>query len=61
MAEETTKREASTCRALSFPVRLRSAGGSGRSLQLTIPKDVTDYLDLKEGDFIKCAVHKLDK
>lgn len=48
-------------RAISFVVRLRSGGGSGKSKQLTIPKDVSDYLGLKNGDFVRCALHRLDK
>lgn len=46
---------------VTFVVRLRLGGGSGSSLQLTIPKDVATFLGLKKGNYVKVAVEKLEK
>ncbi|MBS7270658.1 MAG: AbrB/MazE/SpoVT family DNA-binding domain-containing protein [Candidatus Freyarchaeota archaeon] len=44
---------------VSFIAQLRSAGGSGTSVQVTIPKDIASLLRLKEGDYVRIAVKKI--
>ena len=61
MDERELEKEVAPCRAVSFLARVRSGGGAGKSIQVTIPKDVVDYLGLGNEDFVKVAVHKLDK
>ena len=46
---------------ITFVVRLRAGGKSGSSLQLTVPKDVATFLELKKGDYVKVAVEKLER
>lgn len=46
---------------VSFVSRLRSGGGSGTSIQVTIPKDIASLLDLKGGDYVKFIVKKIGK
>lgn len=33
----------------------------GSSLGITLKKDVTEFLDLKEGDFLQVSIEKLEK
>ena len=59
MSEPDLEKEVHPCRAVSFLARVRSGGGAGKSIQVTIPKDVVDFLGLGNEDFVKVAVHKL--
>lgn len=61
MAEDEALEVGRPCRAISFLARVRSGGGSGSSIQVTIPKDVVEYLELTNGNFVRVAVHKLNK
>jgi hypothetical protein len=44
---------------VSFPARLRAGGGSGASVQVTIPRDVVNLLGLKEGDYVQIYIKKI--
>jgi hypothetical protein len=44
---------------ISFIAQVRSSGAKGRSLILTIPKEVVDIMKLKEKDYLKASVEKI--
>ncbi|NVM23180.1 MAG: hypothetical protein HWN68_15520 [Desulfobacterales bacterium] len=46
---------------VSFIAQTRSGGGTGTSLMVTIPKGYVNFLELKQGDWIKVTVKKLKK
>jgi len=45
----------------AFVAKLRSGGGTGTSLMVTIPKDYVNFLELRQGDWVKVTVKKLEK
>jgi len=45
---------------LVFIAQTRSAGGRGESLLVTIPKEIVDLLKLKDKDYVKCTIKKLE-
>lgn len=44
---------------VSFIVQVRSGGGVGKSVILTIPKDVVNLLKLKSQDYVKCTIKRI--
>jgi len=44
---------------VSFIAQIRTSGAKGKSLILTIPKEVVTILKLKEGDYAKFTVEKI--
>ena len=45
--------------AIAFVVQVRSGGGIGKSVILTVPKDVVNLLKLKSQDYVKCTIKKV--
>jgi antitoxin component of MazEF toxin-antitoxin module len=44
---------------VSFIAQIRSSGVKGKSLILTIPKEVVEVLELKEADYAKFTIEKI--
>jgi len=44
---------------IAFIVQVRSGGGVGKSVILTIPKDVVTLIKLKSQDYVKCTIKKV--
>jgi len=44
---------------LSFVAQVRSSGAKGKSLIVTIPKEVVDILKLKDRDYVKGNFEKV--
>lgn len=45
---------------LVFIARTRSAGGKGESLIMTIPQEIVSLLKLKEKEYVKCTIKKIE-
>lgn len=41
---------------IAFIVQVRSGGGVGKSVILTVPKDIVNLLKLKSQDYVKCTI-----
>jgi len=44
---------------VSFIAQIRSSGAKGKSLILTIPKEVVEVLELKEAEYAKFTIEKI--
>lgn len=44
---------------ISFIVQVRSGGGVGKSVIMTVPKDVVNLLKLKSQEYVKCTIKKV--
>lgn len=44
---------------IAFIVQVRSGGGVGKSVILTVPKDVVNLLKLKSQEYVKCTIKKI--
>ena len=45
---------------LVFIAQTRSAGGKGESLIMTIPKEIVNLMKLKDKEYVKCTIKKID-
>jgi len=46
---------------VSFIAQARSGGGKGTSILITVPRDVTNLMEIKQGDYLKLTVKKVKK
>lgn len=45
----------------AFTVRVRSGGGKGTSMLITIPRDIVALLSIEKGDWVKLAIEEVFK